>query len=215
MQCLTLERAIVQETVLCNIALGERAVASDPSYGMDVWCGEYDIPVKAGQYTVRQVRGQYKGWGERTARIIAQRNDETVTEWTFLNGLGVDSARMAIWNAETYEGEENERDTFEPGQWERMLDTMTREEISANWPNHRISANGCWVSAGFGDGYYFSYLGKNAEGETVAISVVFLMKEEDENQVADDPERGIPVTEETAMHPALLQYAGGPASVWN
>ena len=206
----------MQEQELCIISLGERAVASDPSYGMDTWCGEYDIPVKAGQYTVRQVRGEYDGWGERTARIIAQRNNETVTEWKFLDGLGVDSGRMAIWNAETYEDDENERDTFEPGQWEQMLETMTQEERLDNWPRMRDSANGCWVSSGLGDGFYFSYLGKNAEGETVAISVVFLMKEEDENQVAsDNPNEGISVTEETAMHPTILQYAGGPASVWN
>lgn len=213
MQCLTLERALVQETEICNIVLGERAVASDPSYGVGTWCGEYDIPVKAGQYTVRQVRGEYNGWGERTARIIAQKDEETVTDWEFLDGLGVDSGRMAIWNAETYEDDESERDTFEPGQWEQMLETMTQEERLDNWPRKRNSANGCWVSSGLGDGYYFCYIGKNDERDTVAISVVFLIKEEDESQVSD--EDGYSVTEETAMHPAILQYAGGPASVWN
>lgn len=197
----------MQEQILCNIALGDSVVAADPCYDEGVWCAEFGVEMKPGNYEVRVVRGEVKGtytaetgeertynWGPRNARLSVILIDETVERWEALNSLGVDSGRMSIWDAQNYEDANEGARAWELARYQ--------ESPSDYWFNN--DNNGCWVDSGLGDGSYFCYRGRNAKGEPVALSIVFLyndsVKGTDGRLHIDDEE--------------VLPFVDGPASLW-
>ena len=196
---------IVEEVNLCQITLGKSVVAADPCYDDGVWCAEFDIAMKEGTYEVHAVRGgitsswtneegeeQFFDWGSRVARLRVIRTGETVEHWEGYNALGVDTARMSIWDAEHYEGAKNGA-----REWSEQRHVTERGEY---W--WAADEHGCWTDTGFGDGSYFCYRGFNAEGEPVSLSVVFLYNDDIEGEIHIDDEQ-------------LLPFIDGPASLWD
>ena len=182
---------IVQEQKLCNITLGESVAATDPCYSVGTEVGEFEIAMKPGEYEVRVARGEITGqyttkegeektynFGERVARLRVIRKEvrryEKVSEWEYYSSLGVDSGRMSIWNAVKYNNED--------GQATREWKINRYEEDPENyWWN--ANEDGVWTDAGLGDGLYPSYIGRNEDGEAVALSIIFIFPESllDEN----------------------------------
>tara|TARA_B100001287_G_scaffold259755_1_gene247216 strand:- start:363 stop:977 length:615 start_codon:yes stop_codon:yes gene_type:complete len=181
----------VQEQKLCNITLGESVAATDPCYSVGTEVGEFEIAMKPGEYEVRVARGEITGqyttkegeektynFGERVARLRVIRKEvrryEKVSEWEYYSSLGVDSGRMSIWNAVKYNNED--------GQATREWKINRYEEDPENyWWN--ANEDGVWTDAGLGDGLYPSYIGRNEDGEAVALSIIFIFPESllDEN----------------------------------
>ena len=181
----------MQEQNLCNITLGESVAATDPCYSVGTEVGEFEIAMKPGEYEVRVARGEITGqyttkegeektynFGERVARLRVIRKEvrryEKVSEWEYYSSLGVDSGRMSIWNAVKYNNED--------GQATREWKINRYEEDPENyWWN--ANEDGVWTDAGLGDGLYPSYIGRNEDGEAVALSIIFIFPESllDEN----------------------------------
>ncbi len=181
----------MQEQKLCNITLGESVAATDPCYSVGTEVGEFEIAMKPGEYEVRVARGEITGqyttkegeektynFGERVARLRVIRKEvrryEKVSEWEYYSSLGVDSGRMSIWNAVKYNNED--------GQATREWKINRYEEDPENyWWN--ANEDGVWTDAGLGDGLYPSYIGRNEDGEAVALSIIFIFPESllDEN----------------------------------
>lgn len=198
----------MQEQTLCKITLGDRVVAADPCYDEGVWCAEFDIEMKPGTYEVRTVRGEVKGtytndegeekpynFGNRTARLSVILIDETVETWEAVNGLGVDSGRMGIWDARNYENARDGARAWEPNRY--------HEDPEGYW--YSADNHGCWTDSGMGDGSYFCYRGLNAKGEPVSLSIVFLYAE---GVFGEDGSIGI-------EDESVLPFIDGPASLWD
>ena len=201
----------MQEQTLCNITLGESVAATDPCYSVGTEVGEFEIAMKPGEYEVRVARGEITGqyttkegeektynFGERVARLRVIRKEvrryEKVSEWEYMSALGVDSGRMSIWNAVKYNNEDGQATR----KWE--LDRYEKDPNDYWW---NANEDGVWTDAGLGDGRYPSYIGRNKDGEAVALSIIFIWPDS-----LLDEDGSILLTDER-----LLSLADAPASL--
>jgi len=207
---------IVQEQKLCNITLGESVAATDPCYSVGTEVGEFEIAMKPGEYEVRVARGEITGqyttkegeektynFGERVARLRiirkspraeGMRRYEKVSEWEYNSSLGVDSGRMSIWNAVKYNNEDGQA----AREWE--YDRYEKDPDNYWW---NANEDGVWTYAGLGDGLYPCLLGRNKDGEAVALSIIFIFPES-----LLDEDGSIELNDEK-----LLSLADAPASL--
>lgn len=91
-----------------NVESG-RLILTDPCYDKDTR-GGYEVEAVNGQW-VAEVRYKDTGaWGERVCSIFAVSIDYNASyddhEISYVDGLGVDSGQMSIWDAEDYTTDE-------------------------------------------------------------------------------------------------------------
>jgi hypothetical protein len=105
---------------------------------------------------------------------------------------GVDSGQFGFFDKDFYRNDESAKDlekyNFSPDydreegdQWYRACANLTLD--SEQWG---VLPNGVVSSSGFGDGSYGVFGEKNAEGEYVAFSVVFIWEDEQDEWLEDE-----------------------------
>lgn len=185
------------ETMLGVVEFGQTLCVSDPGYGFDEWSGLFDLGIKPGRYQGSTIEGEYiflddegkeHNWGTRVWRVMAVKEEETIEEWEFVKGIGVDSATMSIVCATKYEEHHSELWSLIPNE----IISATKEEV------------GFVCGSGLGDGGYGVYGGRNKMGEFCAVSVVFLIPDAEEKKIFT------PGVEEVGFDdPRFVEFAHG------
>jgi hypothetical protein len=172
-------------------------VCSDPCYSLDVWCMGVVDNVKKGTWVADVERSDEGDWGNRIAMLSVRHIDhnsntplELENELPFVGG--VDSGQFGFFDKDFYRNDESAKDlgkyNFSPDydreegdQWYRACANLTLD--SEQWG---VLPNGVVSSSGFGDGSYGVFGEKNAEGEYVAFSVVFIWEDEQDEWLEDE-----------------------------
>jgi hypothetical protein len=175
----------MEENILGKAVFSDTVCATDPCYSRGTWCGEFDLKVKPGVYVGKTLTKEMGSWGHRNWRLSATKEDEEVKTWKFVNLLGVDAGTMSIYNSKHYD-----------------------ELNGSGWSDRTSDDHGFVVSSGLGDGSYHLFAGQNEEGETVALSVVFLFPKRINDWLEE--EDGAPFSDER-----FLPFAGCPLEGFN
>lgn len=159
-------------------------IVSDPCYSLDTWCQGILQNVKNGIWKGFVLRGTADWGDERVWEIFAYHEkhrtfpDAICEKQTF--EVGVDSGQAGIFNKDDFHGGE---DDYGDGGW---YDECCKITLDA--PDCAGTLTGGIVSSsGFGDGGYFCYVSKKDE-EIVAVRIVFLGDEDEEDEWNDDEE---------------------------
>ena len=169
-------------------------ICSDPCYTTDVWCMRAVNNVKKGTWSAEVDEPDMGGWGKRIAQLRVYHTNSSVetmsSEWEKLPGtFGVDSGQFGFFDAEHYRkadsvkeqtkydfGDDTDDSDRDGEEWYRACCYLTLGEES--WG---VIPNGVVSTSGYGDGSYNVYGLKNADGEYIAFTVVFIdTYEEDE-----------------------------------
>lgn len=168
-------------------------VCSDPCYTNDVWCMGIVNNVKSGTWSadVDETDGS-SSWGRRIAKLRVHHTDSGVetmsSKWIKLTGtFGVDSGQFGFFDARHYRKADSVKDQTkhdfggtdvadtDEEKWYRACCHLTLSPDS--WG---VIPNGAVSSSGYGDGSYDVYALKNAQGEYIAFTAVFIDQEEEE-----------------------------------
>jgi hypothetical protein len=174
-----------------------KAVLSDPCYDLDVWCMGIIDKVKNGKWVADTYH--VNSWGRRVAVLSAHHIDHKLDpleiqeegELLPFDG-GVDSGQFGYFDFDGYRKDETilgvERIAKDPQHiicadepWYSMC--CDRTLTGDNWG---VLPLGVVSSTGYGDGSYPTYGIKNAEGEYVGFTTIFIA--EDDGLASDDEE---------------------------
>ena len=160
-----------------NVESG-KIMASDPCYGMDVWCNG-SFCVRNGKYVMFLARGiENERWGERNFIMEIIHEDfaylkDTEFDWEMCGGtFGVDSGTFGFFDYDYYEKFHSD------GVDEKWYDRNVCD-IEGNW-NADIDDKGVWCQSGYGDGAYDVDALWDGD-ECVGLMVTFIYKEDDED----------------------------------
>lgn len=174
---------------------------SDPCYDLDTWCA-YHIPnAKKGVWRMESERDDRHGLGMRNVEIVAHHVDHTPMSHEYRLGfdqIGVDSGQAGIFDAQFFKDDElvdgiphlGEFGICSEAPWYSLCCDRTLYEGENNEnPHHVCGAGvvpyGCVSSSGFGDGRYECFVIEK-DGKIVAVKIVFLTDDEDEDDVCPD-----------------------------
>jgi hypothetical protein len=153
---------------------------TDPCYTEGTWCAMWNLPALAGRWAGIATKENIPSWGERVTELEAYHTTATpATDWQRLPGeVGVDSGQAGIFDATGYTGDERDDatdDIYDPfNNYGRCCITTLSEK---QWG---IIETGIVSSSGLGDGGYKAYAKMNESGLIVAVKIVFIEEEEEE-----------------------------------
>lgn len=157
-----------------TIRLGAKVRVTDPCYETSVWCsGQLDIV--PGEYDCYVERTRNGIWGERIARLIIAntehcRRNVACTEHVDFE-VGVDSGQAGIFDLQYYEkNQPNE-------EWYQRICSITCSDKECG----TIDNVGVVTCSGYGDGGYDAFVKRSNNGEIVAIEIVFIYEEDEED----------------------------------
>lgn len=166
-----------------SVAVGEFTVTSgkmmisDPCYDQSTWCQGVISKVKKGLWKAQVVYSDEGDFGKRVAELIAYNAENGLPNQDSWNKekfeAGVDSGQMGIVDLKKYHGR---GDNCGGNEWYDKCCKITLAEESAG-----VIDGGVVSSSGFGDGGYDCYSLKDKQGKVVAIKVIFIGDEEEEN----------------------------------
>ena len=164
-----------------NIKLGCQVVCSDPcydDYGDDSSVNCTFNNVKAGNYYAFYGTADFKNWGNRITQIIVTHEDynsDIITDFSDFEWIGdccVDSGTCGIWDYDYFE-------------------TYHEDGLNDDWYDNNIcnlldkialfGGVSICSSSGFGDGCYGVYGKYNDKNQLVAIQIVYISDEEDDD----------------------------------
>lgn len=176
----------------------------DPCYPPDTWCLGSCDDVLDGAWKVKIFRADdsQTKWGPRNTALFAfnemyfENNfgfDDIEVE-RFVNGahrtqfclkcsvgeLGVDSGQAGIYDEQHYikmREEDKKKDRTDSWYWTNNSEITLYNDLEAGVTPDKM---GCVSSSGYGDGCYDYYCYYNEEGYTVAILIVFIEGDEDD-----------------------------------
>ena len=188
-------------------------VCSDPCYTTDVWCMGTINNVKKGTWSAEVdevVMGTWSAevdevvmgtWGRRIAQLRVYHTDSSVetmsSKWEeFPGSFGVDSGQFGFFDRDHYRKADSvkEQTKYDFGgdylsdgsegdgeEWYHACCYLTLGPD--NWGT---IPNGVVSSSGYGDGSYDVYGLKNADGEYIALTVVFIDQYDDDDEDEDE-----------------------------
>jgi len=180
-------------------------VASDPCYVIPTWCQGIIENVRKGTWLAKVDVSDEGAWGMRIASLTIvnkealnpQLEREIVdmysTEPLNFDG-GVDSGQFGFFDKDFYRNNEVAKDLEK----ENFGDDYDREDgdgwyracakITLADESWGVLPNGAVSSSGYGDGSYDVFGIKDANGEYVALSVLYIVDDEDEVDEWDEEE---------------------------
>lgn len=194
------------EQLYFNISSGKLNI-TDPCYNIDTKCALFNLPAENGEWSVIGEYEDAKDWGYRVKSIVAMRTDKFYSVdssyWKMLSDdIGVDSGQCGIFDSGNYPqgdstGEYEDKNGFYGKVCELTLNDNSNDDDSIPHSTYGIVDNfGVATSTGYGDGCYTAYGIMNDAGELVAVKVVFLEDEIEEDYWDDDEEEWEDETEE-------------------
>jgi len=178
-------------------------ICSDPCYTTDIWCMGTVDNVKKGTWSAEVDEVEMGAWGKRITQLRVYHTDSSVetmsSKWEeFPGSFGVDSGQFGFFDSEHYRKADTVKhmdkadfgvnyDETPEDEWYRACCYLTLSPD--NWGT---IPNGVVSSSGFGDGSYDVYGLKNADGEYIALTVVFIDQydedEDDQDEYDNDDE---------------------------
>jgi hypothetical protein len=160
-----------------------KLVVSDPCYTRGTWCAGVLENVRNGTWMAEVGMSDEGDWGTRVAalKVFAKGFENHRPNELMKFEVGVDSGQVCIADEAVYP-------QGEPGEY-GDLDTFYGRACAATGDvaGVGIFENGRAVnsSSGYGDGSYTGLVARNPEGEIVAVEVLFIEEEEDEDYSED------------------------------
>lgn len=171
-------------------------ICSDPCYTTDVWCMGTVNNVKNGTWSAEVDQLNMGAWGKRIGELSVYHTNsdlETMSfEWEEITGyFAVDSGQFGFFDREHYRKADSvkEQTKYDFG-GDYLTDDNDRDgeewytaccHLTLGPDSWGTIPNGAVSSSGYGDGSYNVYGLKNADGEYIALTVVFIVRDEDEN----------------------------------
>lgn len=157
-----------------QIELGSSVMVSDPCYEMGVWCQGIIENVRPGTYDCLISEGKTM-WGSRNCALAVIHADENYDDLAddLINmeeqdfEVGVDSGTAGIFDLAYYKNSH-----FENSIDEDWYDSNVCEYIDDM--QNICDGKGIWSLSGYGDGSYPCYVKRNADGQIIAIVLVFI-----------------------------------------
>ncbi len=162
-------------------------VCSDPCYSLDTWCMGIVENVKKGKWNAK-----IEGEGGLISVLIVSHETNPYPTFVFSDPLpfdaGVDSGQFGFFDKDFYRNDESAKDLpkydfsndfdREAGDvWYRACCDLTLGD--ERWG---VLPNGAVSSSGYGDGSYDVFAETNPEGEVIALCVVYLWEDEEEDE---------------------------------
>lgn len=184
-----------------TINLGAEVYVTDPCYSVPTWCQLKLSDVLPGQWIAAMIPdelgGSYRNAELHLVHKDYQASGNLMYDW--LGDFGVDSGQAGVFNAASYRDDaaaekiETPQVDFSIGRdmegdaWYEKMCRFTLAE--AGWGAYD---EGAVSSSGYGDGMYAAYGANNEDGKLVAINLVFIPQDaEDEYWEEDnDPDWG-------------------------
>lgn len=163
---------------------GDRLMLSDPCYERGTWCQGVVEDVKPGKYVAKvAIETETHGWGPRVAELEAVHQDFTgapvYSRLPF--EVGVDSGQAGIFDDLIYpEGNRDQGGEFNKDGFYDICCNITLEGGSSCCGAGVLLDGGVVSSSGYGDGGYAAYAAKDGNGKVVAVKIVFIGEDEDE-----------------------------------
>lgn len=172
-----------------DVVSGE-VVVSDPCYSLGTWCAG-DLKAVNGRWAASVERQQDRGMGERIGCLVVRHVDCPEGElWIPVSiTVGVDSGQAGVFDATHYKD-----DTLEEAQsltepllpdepWYSLCCNRTLSEKEAG-----VIPFGAVSSSGYGDGVYNASAIFDAEGRALAVRIIFIDDEYDDEYDEYDEE---------------------------
>lgn len=157
---------------------GSKVIVSDPCYHYGTWCTS-TVEILPGEYRYGVKKQNIPGWGVRVESISIIHKDYNNVNWKLTTAdIGVDSGQCGIFDYETNKdiigtGEYDQKDTF---YGKACTLTLSDDQFGV------MDNSGIVSCSGFGDGSYDLYIAKNEQKQVIALKVVFITDEEDEDE---------------------------------
>ena len=181
-------------------------VASDPCYKIPTWCQGIIENVRKGTWLAKVDVSDEGAWGMRIASLTVVNKDALnpqleskivdmySTEPLNFDG-GVDSGQFGFFDKDFYQNDDvakgldkadfgDDYDTQDGDKWYRACAKLTLADES--WG---VLPNGAVSSSGYGDGSYDVFGIKDENGEYVALSVLYLVEDEEDEEDWEDVEK--------------------------
>lgn len=161
------------------VHLGKDVIVSDPCYTRDVWCMTKLSNVKPGTWEVRAAIDTIDSWGERCYILELQHKEVKMAanpDWVKSFELGVDSAKMSVFDDAYYKVKKYSPDMLETDRAAQEAFDAQCCSLADNYAGiFRVGkkAVGVVCSSGCGDGGYPLYVVEK-NGEIVAIKISFM-----------------------------------------
>lgn len=160
---------------------GDKLVVSDPCYELHLpHCGKVEN-VLPGRWLGFVLVVDAKSWGERVAELHALHADhadkgDDAFDWEDAGfEVGVDSGQAGVFDEAQYP-----KDRVSTGEYGDLHTFYGRCcDVTLNGHGKAI-AEGLVSSSGFGDGGYPAYVARDSSGKVVAVKVIFIGEEDDE-----------------------------------
>jgi len=166
-------------------------VCSDPCYTTDIWCMGTVNNVKKGTWSAEIDEAVMGAWGRRIAQLRVYHTDSSVetmsSKWEQLPGtFGVDSGQFGFFDRDHYRKADSVKEQTKYDFGGDYLSDGSEGDVWYNACCHLtlgddswgVIPNGAVSSSGYGDGSYDVYGLKNADGEYIALTVVFIDQDE-------------------------------------
>ena len=176
----------------------------DPCYSPDTWCLGSCDDVLDGAWKTKFFRVKTASWGARNTALFAFNKEyfednfgfDDIEVERFANGayrtqfcldynsreLGVDSGQAGIYDEQHYikmREEDEGKDKHNSWYWTNNSEITLYDDLEAGVTPDKM---GCVSASCYGDGCYDYYCYYNKEGETVAILIVFICEDEDDDK---------------------------------
>lgn len=152
-------------------------VVGDPCYEKSEFVAKFKA--KNGTYNAYVIMSDEGDWGIRVAELLAvhEDNDSCGLNWEpFIDGLGVDSGTMGIYDNE-YHYDHHYNDELDEHWYQKNV-------VDKVYDNYYVADNACVISsAGFGDGCYdldLVYDNETNDDTICGAKVIFIEEDEDE-----------------------------------
>lgn len=141
------------------------------------------VPVKPGKWFARIQTSDEGNWGSRVAELTANHHENVLSPyWEWYGSCGVDSGQLGFFDYDKYpigvNGYTAEYDDV--NNWYKKACNETYQENNKEKKAGIVEGMGVNSSSGFGDGQYEVFVGRNDDGEIVAIKAVFIPEDGDD-----------------------------------
>lgn len=184
-----------------TINLGTEVYVTDPCYSVPTWCQLKLSDVLPGQWIAAMIPdelgGSYRNAELHLVHKDYQASGNLMYDW--IGDFGVDSGQAGVFNAASYRDDAAAAGIKTPdielpwgidGEGDAWYQAMCRFTLSNETNNWGAYDSGAVSCSGWGDGQYAAYGAENEDGKLVAINLVFIPQDpEDEYwEEEEDPE---------------------------
>ncbi len=164
---------------LGNINLSRRVLVSDPCYAPGTWCA-LTVNIKPGKWRATAEVYDEGHWGKRISSLRIEHEDYCHQELAekLGGGAGVDSGQCGFWDCKKYN---KACDTDGESFYDKACEITLADDNAGVFDDWGVVS-----ASGYGDGGYPVYAARDKNGEVVALEIVYIDKEEDEEY--DDEE---------------------------